>query len=71
MKKLFFVAFAMIAMTFASCGNGKSAEAVETTALFLVHFQARCMVTSVKWALYKAGTVWIESILFRYFLHGE
>ena len=29
MKKLFLVAFAMIAMTFASCGNGKSAEAVE------------------------------------------
>ena len=29
MKKIILVAFAMIAMTFASCGNGKSAEAVE------------------------------------------
>ena len=29
MKKLFLVAFVMISMTFASCGNGKSAEAVE------------------------------------------
>ena len=29
MKKIILVAFAMIAMTFASCGNGKSAETVE------------------------------------------
>ena len=29
MKKIILVAFAIIAMTFASCGNGKSAEAVE------------------------------------------
>lgn len=29
MKKIILVAFAMIAMTFASCGNGKLAESVE------------------------------------------
>ena len=29
MKKIILVAFAMIVMTFASCENGKSAEAVE------------------------------------------
>lgn len=29
MKKIFLVAFAMIGMTFASCGNGKVADAVE------------------------------------------
>lgn len=29
MKKIFLMAFAMIGMTFASCGNGKSADTVE------------------------------------------
>lgn len=29
MKKIILVAFAMIGMTLASCGNGKSADAVE------------------------------------------
>ena len=33
MKKIILVAFAMIGMTIASCGNGKSAEAVENDSI--------------------------------------
>lgn len=49
MKKILLVAFAIITMTFASCGNGKSAEAVENnnTVVYTVVIDSTVVVDSV------------------------